>query len=874
MFSVFAPVKRVALGLIASVLLMASLRAQQPTPAEEPISAGLGADEAALTLARQYAEGGPGARAALLDALKRMGWSVRDPQNRLVAAPPAGADTGLALRDYELEELLSNPSAQPTIRLISFARAVAVPLEGADPEELAQGFVDALRTGVNSEQPQQRFWARFVVALGQVGPDGADLTGPGTPAVIPPSQAQMRELQKQVQKNPFAALGMMQTAPAWPKDDPVLAPSPLPAHADAGGESRTERDQKRMSELSEELGKLYGQLGDPDAAKQKAAQEKLQKLQAEMTAITLRMQSAAMQGASRAMARMQNGGEDDEEAENMANRFTAEWREQPLSLLQVGLLARVFAADLKTAAFRQGKAPGYTRIPARRAVPALPLAMLGAAQAAGLPTGGPPTDFGGQFTGAIGDIWATGWGAYTGAVIDAHLPNSSIGAKIGAANTIIAWFKTIMSVVRQNITVEVENVPLVRTKNRSPGEQRRATATVAIDFPKSDVLKALRAAGNLTTVDLQLPDGGPVAGAKVVWRLPEGSYNTKYQTGKGGGAEYRPELAVVQFAKAGGPAAYISYTDDDGKAHITIEGVPQKKILPSTVRPYPRRAVIAVEVTIKVGNLAQDMNDAINTAMGGPVNGTLGFIADMILRTSFFFQKGRVFEVTDWKEPAWEGEFDITVKGSGSKHEKGEKGGPDQDFAWSMNRLMEGRLHTPDTEEENETKKDSGADGKHPLEIDGDSRYFKLTDSSSSRSKNSHNRYEAHGPLQIQPPGRNQLALYSRAEPSGDAMLTLTGGKYILELSPFFGAQCLVTRSEKSGSRSWSRSGAEYLSLLNGVSPDTFSLVGDYDGKSDVIEGSKTFDFHRGNLPYVPGFDVTVTVNYRLWRNRPPPKNK
>jgi hypothetical protein len=39
------------------------------------------------------------------------------------------------------------------------------------------------------------------------------------------------------------------------------------------------------------------------------------------------------------------------------------------------------------------------------------------------------------------------------------------------------------------------------------------------------------------------------------------------------------------------------------------------------------------------------------------------------------------------------------------------------------------------------------------------------------------------------------------------------------------------------------------------------------------VEGSKTFDC-RGNLPYVPTFDVKVTVKYRLWKNGPPPKNK
>lgn len=834
------------------------------------------ADSSALVLARKYLEGGESSRAALLEALQHMGWGVRDAHGAMLQAPLAGTDTGLAMRDYELEELLWKPSEQPSIRFISVAQALAVPFEDADPEELAQDLVETIRKSAESTQAQQRFWARFIVALGRVSPANYDLTTPAPAGVIPPDRAKMKALQQeglQKMQNPLALIAAMQPSPVWPEKDPVLAPSPRPKRSESDTRSTSaEHDQKRLDELTKEMDGLSRELASTDAARQRTAQEKMTKLSLEMGAISQRMQASAMQQMTAALKKIQNASDDNAndatENDNADGpRFMAEWRDQPLSLLQVVLISRVLSADVRLAASRGSNPSGQASVYRSNGFPFLPLAMIRVAQAAGA-----APSFGEQFSGAAGDIWATGWGAYTGAVLDHHLPDNKFSKGAVIANTIIAWFKTIMTVARQNITVDVENVPLVRTKTRSPGEQRTARAKVEIDFPKSDVLKAIRAAGNLTTVDLQLPDGGPVSGAKVVWRLPEGSYNTKYQTAKGGW-EYKPEFAVVQFAEAGGNAAYISTTNDAGEATITIEGVPQRKLLPKTVRPYPRRAVIAVEVTIKVGNLTQDFNDAINTAMGGPISGGLSFIADMVLRTSFFFQKGRVFEVTDWKVPAWEGEFEIDVKGSGSKHKKGEKGGPDADYTWKMDRHLEGRLHTPDWEEENEDKKDYDNDGRHRLEVDGDSRYFRLDDSSSSKTRNSNNRYEAIGPMQVQPPGRNQLEIFSRSEPSGSASLVFNGGFMTLELQPFFGAQCIVGRSEQSGSRSSSKAGPEYLSLLGGVYPDTFTIIEPNDGSGEYVEGSKTFD-GTGNLPYVPSFDVIVTVKYRLWKNGPPPKNK
>lgn len=130
------------------------------------------ADAKALLLARTYLQGGDGGRAALIEALQLMGWSVRNHQGAVLTAPPPGANTGLALRDYEVEELLWKPADQPTVRIISFAQALAVPFDDADPEELAQDIITTLRKSAGSTQAQQRFWARFIIALGRVSAAG------------------------------------------------------------------------------------------------------------------------------------------------------------------------------------------------------------------------------------------------------------------------------------------------------------------------------------------------------------------------------------------------------------------------------------------------------------------------------------------------------------------------------------------------------------------------------------------------------------------------------------------------------------------------------------------------------------------------------
>src|SRR5688572_29132617 len=133
--------RRFVWRLLSAMFISTSLFAQDPA-ADEPMP--YDADAKAFLLATKYLEGGPDARAALIEALQLMGWGVRNHQGALLNAPPAGTATGLAMRDYELDELLWNPSDQVSLRLISFAQAIAVPFEDADAEELAQDLVASI----------------------------------------------------------------------------------------------------------------------------------------------------------------------------------------------------------------------------------------------------------------------------------------------------------------------------------------------------------------------------------------------------------------------------------------------------------------------------------------------------------------------------------------------------------------------------------------------------------------------------------------------------------------------------------------------------------------------------------------------------------
>jgi hypothetical protein len=890
---------------LATVLLSPHLNAAVsqdaiPVPAPAQAPANMPDDAAAVWLAMRVAEGPETGRPALVAALDRMGWGVKDREGNLTRAPAIAEPTGLAMRDYEIETLFWNHDEQPGVRLITYADVLSVAFPTADPEELAQWLVDSVRAGAASAEPRRRFWARFIIALG-VAQSGDDLAGPGDTLVIPPDPNEMKGMMdgmmgqaddidsegdeaSQMQKAMAMAAAMMKgmdvqamvaastPKPVYPHDDPVLGRRPSPKTGP------TATAEERMNALNDEMQALYAKTVSANTAEAEAAQLKLAELQQKMT----NLQESLNLASSRRLA-LENdpdfeGDEDDDAIDG--SRFMAEHRSTPLSVLQLVLLNRVVVADLLGAPPPASELASGHGAPRIATASLLPLAFIRLAQAA--PAGGPPTSFTGQFVSAAADMWATGWGTYTGEVLGAHMPDSKFADRTGKANAIMGWIKTIILLAQNKITLEVQNAPLVRTKRRDQaGEQRRVKCVVEIDFPKTpDSVKAMRALLNIATIDLQIPEGGPVSGAKVVWRLPEGSEGGKYAT-KDGGKVRAPSLAYVQFAaRAEGSAAsssYVSYTNDAGEAFITVEGKPQKKTLPQNVREKKRRATVAVEVTMKVGNLMQDLNDAIGAGgiRGAPgITGVATFLSEMVQRTSLFFQAGKSFAVIDWMPPAWEGTVVITAKGSGSKTEKGQKGGPDVRYEWSLDRAMEAHVQTPEWDQEAALERGVEESNRIILEVSNDTKRYKVADFSSQTSRDVEAAFTAEGPVEIQPAGRNQLQIFSRAEPSGYGSLTAWPEipQYHFRIEPSFYSKALIFNYERNKGRVKTENRVGPYSLMDGIYPAELTDTGTYDPATGTITGTKTVEV-LGSLPHVPNFDVILEFAYTLRYNEPPPES-
>jgi hypothetical protein len=201
------------------------------------------------------------------------------------------------------------------------------------------------------------------------------------------------------------------------------------------------------------------------------------------------------------------------------------------------------------------------------------------------------------------------------------------------------------------MSLEPPGQPLVRTKDRTPGEQRVVRLRVLYDAGNWQFTNCLRPILQLAGLDLNQAIGrnGPVEGADVAWSIPKGS------SANINDPETRVTDAIIQYH--GGDTRH-TITDKDGVVRMTVEGVAQHETLPGSSVPVPREVQVRAAVALKSSNLFDDATSVIsNMLCGGPGAVIACAASEMLLRSHLLFSANLTFQVIDWALP---GGFHVT----------------------------------------------------------------------------------------------------------------------------------------------------------------------------------------------------------------------
>jgi hypothetical protein len=133
-------------------------------------------DEVAATLAKQVAAGTDQSMPALLTAIMAMGFGIRDSDGVLTQTVQPGQ--GLVFEAWEVAAMAKMYGERRTVGLSDLCEALkTIPeLKQAPLEKIV---LDGIRKQAASNQPELRFWARFIVELGRNSDQPYDLLSPG-----------------------------------------------------------------------------------------------------------------------------------------------------------------------------------------------------------------------------------------------------------------------------------------------------------------------------------------------------------------------------------------------------------------------------------------------------------------------------------------------------------------------------------------------------------------------------------------------------------------------------------------------------------------------------------------------------------------------
>ena len=272
-----------------------------------------------------------------------------------------------------------------------------------------------------------------------------------------------------------------------------------------------------------------------------------------------------------------------------------------------------------------------------------------------------------------------------------------LGGRLGAANLISTLVKFILSYALLDVSITMDAEELIRTKDFDPGDYRRLTATVKIDTGKADYINCLRPLMNLSGVDVEIPENGPVADARIVWRVIQGG---DFVGGSGSrrwvdhGIFYIEALEGQPDAPAPDRSPANQFTDEDGNSTIYAVGAPQESDLTKRrTTEVEKGAGVQVDVQLKgrvkgAAGLAAALSSVFGSAISfltlDPAGGTVGLLTEMAYRSSWYTSEPFYFPVIDW-EPCgnlWSG----TIVYSAEFGDKGDGVGANNLSVWDESR--------------------------------------------------------------------------------------------------------------------------------------------------------------------------------------------
>lgn len=262
-------------------------------------------------------------------------------------------------------------------------------------------------------------------------------------------------------------------------------------------------------------------------------------------------------------------------------------------------------------------------------------------------------------------VGLTTWNGWQVGLLGDSATLSKISNRIAIANIVLAWGKLVAAVTMMKGEIIVQKpLPLIRTKNSTPGDKRLMVARVWSEVGKKEMLNCVRPLLNVATgLDFNLPTDGPLADVAVEWHFA-GENETRVNNAENRNTQ---KFVVFESAKGADKNPQKQVTDNLGLSQMWLVGAPKIPAVVYQKNPMKieKKAEVLVGVTLKsskdfIQNWIDIGGTVVGLATGGPL-GLIGSAAEIGYRVPYVAARATI-PVTD-HEPCdgqWQGTISYT----------------------------------------------------------------------------------------------------------------------------------------------------------------------------------------------------------------------